>query len=133
MSLRTTPRAPAPGERRKAHRLFTWLRVDFCPLVNRTGGLSIGSLQRGIALNISQGGLYVTDVGYLQVGALLHLFLRLPDVPANPVVCYARVVRHDYHGYGIRLMRVRETDNRRLERYVDDLLEAQCRHARSAG
>jgi hypothetical protein len=116
-------------DRRGNCRLATRLRVDFCPLVMTTSGdgLRIGGMQRGIAVNISQAGLFVTDVGYVQVGAVLHLFLRLPDIPANPVVCYAKVVRREPEGYGIRFLRVKQTDLRRLARYVDDLLEARYR------
>jgi len=103
--------------------------VDFCPLVTRTEGLRIGGMQRGIATDISQSGLFVSDVGYLQMGATLHLCLRLPDIAANPVTCYAKVVRRDRDGYGIRFIRVKETDLRRLNRFVEDLLEAQYRRS----
>lgn len=119
---------PHAGERRSAHRMVTWLRVDFCPLVSRRSrGLRIGQLQRGIALNVSRGGMYVSDAGHLQVGALLHLFVRVPDAPTTPVVCYAKVVRHDNQGYGVRFLRLRETDKRRLDRYLDGLLDARLR------
>jgi hypothetical protein len=100
--------------------------------VTRENGLRIGGMQRGIAVDISQTGLLITDIGYLRVGAVLHLFLRLPDVPGNPIVCYARVVRRASHGYGIRFIRLRQTDHHRLGRYVDDLLEAEYRRSASA-
>jgi hypothetical protein len=125
------PRRENP-DRRRACRLQARVRVDFCPLVTRENGLRIGGMQRGVAANISQTGLLVTDVGYLRVGAVLHLFLRLPDVPANPIVCYARVVRRDNQGYGIRFIRLRQTDHHRLGRFVDDLLEAEFRRSASA-
>jgi hypothetical protein len=87
-------------------------------------------MQRGVALDISRTGLFVTNVGYLRLGSTIHLFLRLPDVPGNPVVCYAKVVRCERSprvGYGIRLLRVKSGDIERLERYVARLRAANRR------
>lgn len=111
-------------KRREAERLQTRLRADYCPLVAHGGGLRVGGLQRGVATNLSESGLFIADVGYLKVGALVHLFLRLPDIPANPIVCYARVVRRGLgreQGYGLRFLRLPERDAARIRCFVDGL------------
>jgi hypothetical protein len=115
------PLATRNPDRRCSFRLKTRLRVDLCPLVSLREGLRVGSLVRGIALDISQSGLLLTEGGYLQIGATVHLILRLPDVPANPICCYGKVVRREsepHPGYGIRFLEVRETDAHRIAQYV---------------
>lgn len=107
-------------DRRRSPRLLSCLRVDYCPLIRPDGEVSMGSLQRGIAANLGNEGLLMRSRAELPNGALLHLFLRLPDVPGNPIACYARVVRRgtDPGTYGLRIERVRQQDRRRLERYI---------------
>ena len=106
---------PPPFERRQTARLRTRLPVDYCPLVTQEAGLRVGGMQRGVVVDLSQGGVLVTDVGYLKVGALVHLFLRLPDLP-GPIACYARVVRRERAGYGIRFVQLRPSDRQRVGR-----------------
>ena len=115
---RLTSRA---GDRRRARRLRTWLRVDYCPLVRDSRGLKVGTPQRAIASDLSASGLFITEASYLPVGAVVHLFIRLPDVAANPIVCFGKVVRATRGGgggFGVRFMRLRTEDARRLESYT---------------
>jgi hypothetical protein len=114
------------GNRRRAPRLRTWIRTDFSPLVGHgQGSLEVGAMQRAVAADLSGAGLFLTEVGYLRVGSTIHLFLRLPDLPGNPVVCYAKVVRCQPDpanpGYGIRFLHLAEADAERVERYVRGL------------
>lgn len=113
------------GDRRRSPRYNLRVRVDFCPIVTRAGaGLAVGGPQRGVALDLSESGLFLGEVGYLQVGATVHLFLRLPDVPANPIGCYAKVVRREIggeggrDGYAVRFLQLPEADLIRLARFV---------------
>jgi hypothetical protein len=118
------------ADRRRSRRLRTWLRVDYCPLVVCPSGMKVGGPQRAVARNLSADGLLLTEVGYLPIGTVIHLFLRLPDVPGNPVRCYGRVVRvqaDEGVGYGVRLIRLRSEDAARLDRYVSSLRSAQER------
>ncbi len=117
-SMPLKPHSTQIGERRCARRLTTRIRVDFCPLVVQTAGLRVGEPQRGLALSLSRTGAFITDVGYLPLGVTVHLFLRLPDVPANPIGCYAKVVRAEGDGYGVRFVRLDETQAARIERFV---------------
>ena len=124
---RVASRVAPNAERRRAHRLRTWLRVDYCPLVIlKAGGLKMGGPQRAVARDLSPTGIFLTEVGYLPVDTVIHLFLRLPDVPGNPVGCYGRVVRTGAEGgtgYGVRFLRLCAEDARRLERYVGSARE----------
>jgi len=113
------------GDRRRSPRYKTRVRVDFCPIVARSGsGLAVGKPQRGVALDVSESGLFLGEVSYLQLGVTIHLFLRLPDVPGNPIGCYAKVVRRELggeggrDGYAVRFFQLPETDLIRLARFV---------------
>jgi len=72
------PLPSSPPEKRRSQRRETRLRVDFCPLVPVGQGLIIGGPHRGIAINISTAGLFISDGGLLLMGTTIHLFLRLP-------------------------------------------------------
>ena len=111
----------------RAHpRLATRMRVDFVALEADADGVDLTSPKFGVARDISERGLLLGRTGFLPVGSLLHLFLRLPDLPANPIGVYARVLRchvdDDGVGYGLRFLRCRERDRRRLRRYVGEQL-----------
>ena len=128
------PLPSSPPEKRRSQRRETRLRVDFCPLVPVGQGLIIGGPHRGIAINISTAGLFISDGGLLLMGTTIHLFLRLPDIPANPVACHGKVVRRgtkDQPGYGIRYVLLRDNDACRLEHYVQ-LLDERARRMASA-
>ena len=109
------------NDQRGKRRLETRIRVDYRPLVGRAEDLTVGDLHRAVATDVSEGGIFLGDAGYLKVGSLLHIFLRLPDAPASPVACFARVVRCDYgdrSGYGLRFLRLKYGDTTRLRRFV---------------
>jgi hypothetical protein len=113
------------NERRAARRLKTRLRVDYCALVK---GMQCGGFRRGVSGDLSPSGIFLSDTGYLPVGATLQLLIRLPDIPANPIACYGRIVRADrehYDGYGITFMRMRAADRRRMERYIGAIEDAK--------
>jgi hypothetical protein len=120
------------GDRRVAPRLQTRLRVDFCPIVTKNEGLTIGGPQRGVTQDLSVSGLFLGEVGYLQIGATLHLMLRLPDVPANPIVCFAKVVRREKDGragYALRFLQLSDADAVRLSHFVRGLKARKARLA----
>lgn len=117
-SATIVPISTAEGNRRRAQRLRTWLRADFCPLLGHgKGRLELGELSRALVADLSLAGAFLTEVGYLRVGTTIHLFLRLPDRPGNPLVCYAKVVRcqtGENPGYGIRFLRLADEDAARI-------------------
>jgi c-di-GMP-binding flagellar brake protein YcgR len=119
-----------PRDRRRVRRLKTRVRVDYCPLVGGAAGVRVGHLQRGVATDISEAGILLSDVRYLPLGATLHLLLRLPDLPGNAITCYAKVVRAQHEGaggYGLRFLALQQFDARRLRRYVTTQLGRRAR------
>jgi hypothetical protein len=116
-------------------RLDTRLRVDYCPLLFKKDGVRPAGFRRGITGDLSRSGLFLGDSSYLEVGATIQLLIRLPDVAANPIACFAKVVRKDLkgrQGYGLRFMRLPPRDRDRLEGYVDELEAWRCRAAAGA-
>lgn len=118
------------NDRRRARRLQTRLRVDYCPMLLREDGVRAAGFRRAIADDLSATGTFLGDTSYLQVGSIVQLLLRLPDVAANPINCFARVVRKDLvgrQGYGLRFLRLRGADARRLEGFVQERNAADAR------
>lgn len=118
------------AERRRADRLPTRLRVDYCELAPTEEGVAVGGARRAIATDISAEGLALGGAVDLEVGSIIHLTLRLPDVPGNTVACDAKVVRlaSDAQGVGCRFLRIQQWDSRRLAHFVE-----RCTQAREAG
>lgn len=125
------PISTLEGNRRQADRLRTWIRADFQPLLGHgKGSLELGELQRALVSDLSRTGAFLTEVGYLRVGTTIHLFVRLPDRPGNPLVCYAKVARRqtgETPGYGLRFLRLSTDDEVRLARYVQSLRDRDRR------
>lgn len=72
-------------------------------------------------MNLSAGGLLAFRAGFLPLGSLVRVFIRLPDQPQCPVAADARVVRCDVAGrprYGFKFVGLGLTEARRLERFT---------------
>jgi hypothetical protein len=90
--------------------------VDVLPVFDTSGLPSAAPRRRGVTVDVSASGLCCSQVGYLPVGALVRLFVGLPD-GSNRLSCYARVVRCDMHrrpGYGFKLVGLGPSDTSRL-------------------
>ncbi len=115
---------PLPAEvanRRSSRRHTVHVRVDLLPLLDAGHRLSPGSARSAIALDLNDRGLLCSRAGYLPLGALLRLFVRLPDAPDDPLACYGRVVRCDLSGlpvYGLQLSCLSLDGTRRIQEYV---------------
>jgi hypothetical protein len=106
------------GNRRSTTRKTISLRVDVVPVFDSSGLPSGAPRRRGVTVDVSASGLCCAQLGYLPLGGLVRLFVRLPDGPAR-LSCYARVVRCDVHlrpGYGLKLVGVGPSDSDRLVR-----------------
>jgi hypothetical protein len=74
-----------------------------------------------MSVDLNETGMLCSRVGYLALGSVVRVFLRLPDIPAQPLACQARVVRCDSTpspSYGLRFLDLTPADARRLQAYV---------------
>jgi hypothetical protein len=116
-----------PRERRRSERLDTRLRIDYCRLAHCDGAATLRRSRRALATNVSATGLVLTDAGELEVGHLLHIAMRLPDVPGNAITCDARVVRISgapETSAACRILQISHWDSQRLAEFV-----ARCARA----
>ena len=121
---------PPPREvsnRRAARRHPIQLRVDVLPLLDPAGQLVMGRPRQGISIDLNESGMLCCRVGYLPLGGVVRLFLRLPDLPEQPLTCQARVVRCDLSTtpcYGFKFIDLPPSDVPRLRRYTEGLRRA---------
>ncbi len=112
------------GERRRSRRLRTRLRAYYCPLFHGVELVQVRGARQAVVTDVSARGVFLAGAPELRVGTLLHLFLRLPDLPATEVSCLGRVARRHESlagGAGVQLLRVRTCDAARLHRFLDSL------------
>jgi hypothetical protein len=98
------------------------VRIDVLPLLDPSQHLSEASARSAIALDLDERGLLCARAGYLPLGALLRLFVRLPDTPDDPLSCYGRVVRCDLRGrplYGLKLSGLSLESAGRIQEFVN--------------
>jgi hypothetical protein len=113
---------PPPLEvrnRRAARRRAVSVRVDVVPVLDAEGHPWIGSPRCGLTADLSPDGALAQRVGYLPLGAVVRAFLRLPDLPEDPVCCNARVVRCDLTDqprYALKFVDLHLTDAERIRR-----------------
>jgi len=111
----------AVNNRRRRRRQPAQLRIDLLPVANEVGELQLGSARSGVTLDLNETGVLCSRVGYLPLGGVVRAFLRLPDVPEEPLACYARVVRCDLNtnspGYGLKFLDLPQAAALRLARF----------------
>ena len=81
------------------------------------------SARCGVTLDINERGLLCASVGYLPVGGVVRLFIRLPTRPEEPIACNARVVRCEMStvpAYGLKYIGIPLQDVRgpEFQRYA---------------
>jgi hypothetical protein len=122
-SARKQPPPPPPevANRRAARRQQIQVRVDVLPLRDPERGVQPGTTRSGLSIDLNEHGMLCGGIGYLPLGAVVRLFVRLPDLP-EPVACHARVMRCDVlsrPSYGLRYIDLRPEDARRLRALAD--------------
>jgi len=93
--------------------------VDLIPVMDPNKGLKLGPSKRGICVDLSEEGLLLTQLDYLQLGSVVRLFVRLPDRPKPPMATDAKVVRWEWRGeagYGLKFIEPDPSDIRRIQR-----------------
>jgi hypothetical protein len=117
----TAVRPPPPPlevrNRRAARRHAVSVRVDVVPLLDAQGQPWVASPRCGLTADLSPEGALTQRVGYLPLGAVVRAFLRLPDLPEDPVCCNARVVRCDLTDqprYGLKFIGLHLADAERI-------------------
>jgi hypothetical protein len=114
---------PLPSEannRRAVSRHALNIRVDLFPLLDEEKKPLSGCLRCGVTMDVSEQGLLFGQAGLLSLGSTVRLFIRLPDLPADPIACNARVVRCDRTGpprYGLKFIGMRPTDIHRIQSF----------------
>jgi hypothetical protein len=110
------------NNRRGARRHPLSLPVDVMPILDERGQPWRGATRRsGVTLDVNERGVLCARVGYLPLGGVVRLFIRLPDLPEQPVACNARVVRCEMSGppaYGLKLVGLALVDAARIQRYA---------------
>jgi hypothetical protein len=115
------PPPPEVANRRAARRQQIQVRVDVLPLGDPGRRVQPGTTRSGHSVDLNEHGMLCSGVGYLPLGAVVRLFVRLPDLP-EPVACHARVIRCDVlsrPSYGLRYIDLRPDDAQRLRTLTD--------------
>lgn len=126
------PLPPEVANRRAGRRQAVQLRIDILPLLDTAGRLVRSRPRTGLSLDLDEHGMLCSRVGYLPVGGVVRLFIRLPDRPEQPLACNARVMRCDLvsqPSYGLRFIDLPPSDALRLRAYAESF--RQVGHALS--
>ena len=110
------------ANRRGARRHELNVQVDILPILDAGGASSHAASPRcGVTLDINERGLLCARVGYLPVGGVVRLFIRLPTRPEEPIACNARVVRCEMStvpAYGMKYIGISLQDVQQIQRYA---------------
>jgi hypothetical protein len=118
---------PLPEEvvrnRRSARRHELNVQVDVLPILDPQGQPWSGTAtpRCGVTLDLNERGLLCARVGYLPVGGVVRLFIRLPTRPEAPIACNARVVRCEMStvpAYGVKYLGLSHEDQTLIQRYA---------------
>ncbi len=97
--------------------------MDVLPILDPEGKpWTGGSAPRcGVTLDLNERGLLCARVGYLPVGGVVRLFIRLPTRPEEPIACNARVVRCEMStvpAYGLKFLGLSLEDAQQIQRFA---------------
>jgi hypothetical protein len=109
------------NNRRSARRHELNVQVDILPILGPEGGSGATTPRCGVTLDLNERGLLCARVGYLPVGGVVRLFIRLPTRPEEPIACNARVVRCEMStvpAYGLKYIGLSLQDAQQIQRYT---------------
>ncbi len=121
------PVPPEVANRRAGRRQAVQLRINILPLLDAARRLVRSRPRTGISLDLNEHGMLCCRVGYLPVGGVVRLFMRLPDRPEQLLACNARVMRCDLvsqPSYGLRFIDLPPSDALRLRSYAESFRHA---------